>query len=76
MPPGPPLVPDGETEAAKLGEFLRAAGVTKVYASPLERTRRTAEIVGEVSGARQWKNSPPSPNIAARKMKPPCLRAC
>ena len=51
VPPGPPLVPDGETEAAKLGEFLRAAGVTKVYASPLERTRRTAEIVGEVSGA-------------------------
>lgn len=51
IPPGPPLVPAGEAEAAQLGEFLRTAGVTKVYASPLERTRRTAEIVGEVSGA-------------------------
>ena len=42
--PGPDLVPQGEAEAAQLGEFLRTTGVTRIYASPLVRTRRTAEI--------------------------------
>ena len=45
--PGPPLTPKGEDEAARLGERLRDAGVAKIYASPLERTRQTAEIAGE-----------------------------
>ncbi|MBK8049248.1 MAG: histidine phosphatase family protein [Anaerolineales bacterium] len=44
IPPGPPLVPQGETEAGKLGEFLRDQGICKVYASPLVRAHRTAEI--------------------------------
>jgi len=49
--PGPDLVPQGEAEAAQLGEFLREAGVTRLYASPLVRTRRTAEIAGAIAGA-------------------------
>lgn len=49
LPPGPPLVPQGEDEAAELGRFLRAAGVTRLYASPLERARRTAEIAASVA---------------------------
>lgn len=49
--PGPDLVPQGEAEAAQLGEFLRSAGVTRIYASPLVRTHRTAEIAGAIAGA-------------------------
>lgn len=49
--PGPPLIPQGEEEARKLGAFLREAGVKKIYASPLERTHRTALIASEISGA-------------------------
>lgn len=51
IPPGPPLTAAGEEEAVKLGEFLREAGVVRVYASPLERTRRTAEIAAAIAGA-------------------------
>jgi broad specificity phosphatase PhoE len=50
IPPGPPLVPQGEEEAAKLGEFLKANGVRQIFASPLVRAHRTAEIAGEVAG--------------------------
>lgn len=49
--PGPPLIPQGEEEARKLGEFLREAKVTKIYASPLERAHRTALIAGEIANA-------------------------
>ncbi|MEJ5249369.1 histidine phosphatase family protein [Caldilinea sp.] len=48
--PGPDLIPQGEQEAEKLGEFLRNAGVTRIIASPLVRTRRTAEIASAVAG--------------------------
>lgn len=48
--PGPDLVPQGEEEAIKLGEFLHAVGVTQIVASPLVRTQRTAEIAGAVAG--------------------------
>jgi broad specificity phosphatase PhoE len=47
IPPGPPLTAQGEAEAAQLGAFLREAGVRKIYASPLERALRTAQIAGE-----------------------------
>jgi broad specificity phosphatase PhoE len=50
IPPGPPLVAQGEEEAAKLGEFLKSSGVRKVYASPLVRALRTAEIAAAVAG--------------------------
>jgi len=49
LPPGPPLVPQGEAEAAQLGRFLREAGVARLFASPLERARRTAEIAASVA---------------------------
>src|SRR5512139_431240 len=51
IPPGPPLVPQGEEEAAKLGKFLKSQNVQLVYASPLVRARRTAEIAAEIAGA-------------------------
>lgn len=47
IPPGPPLTEQGEAEARRLGVYLQEAGVVRVYASPLERTRRTAELVCE-----------------------------
>jgi broad specificity phosphatase PhoE len=50
VPPGPPLVEKGEREARQLGEFLRSAGVRTVYASPLVRAQRTAELAGDVAG--------------------------
>lgn len=50
IPPGPPLTDKGEEEATKLGAFLRDEGITKIYASPLERTQRTAELAAEVVG--------------------------
>ncbi len=51
LPPGPPLTPQGEADAAQLGEFLRDMGVRQLYHSPLERCARTAAIAGAVAGA-------------------------
>jgi probable phosphoglycerate mutase len=50
IPPGPPLTAQGEAEATRLGEFLREVQVCKLFASPLERALRTAEIAGEITG--------------------------
>lgn len=47
IPPGPPLTAQGEAEAQKLGDFLAAAGVIQLFASPLERTQRTAAIIAQ-----------------------------
>lgn len=49
IPPGPPLTPEGEAEAEQLGRWLRGVGVTALWASPLERTRRTAELAAQVA---------------------------
>lgn len=49
--PGPELTPQGEAEAAQLGDFLRRVGVRRIVASPLVRTRATAEIAGAIAGA-------------------------
>lgn len=63
VPPGPPLTPEGEDEAERLGRWLQAAGVAALWASPLERTRRTAElaaaaagipVVHDVAGLAEW----------------------
>jgi broad specificity phosphatase PhoE len=51
LPPGPPLTPQGEREAAQLGEFLQAMGARQFLHSPLERCVRTAAIAAEVAGA-------------------------
>lgn len=74
IPPGPPLTAQGEAEAAQLGEFLRKAGVKRMYASPLERTRRTAEIAGGIVGVTpiteemiaEWRHGESEADVAAR----------
>lgn len=74
VPPGPPLTAQGEAEAAKLGEFLRTVGVKRIYASPLERTRRTAEIAGSIAGVTpiteeaiaEWRRGESETEVAAR----------
>ncbi len=50
IPPGPPLVAQGEEEAAKLGKFLKSQGVQLVYTSPLVRALHTAQIAAKVAG--------------------------
>jgi broad specificity phosphatase PhoE len=48
IPPGPPLTSQGEAEATQLGAFLQTAGIRRIYASPLERARRTAELAAAI----------------------------
>lgn len=48
--PGPPLTPRGEAEARELGRFLKSRCIAKLYASPLERTYRTALLASEAMG--------------------------
>lgn len=74
VPPGPPLTTQGEAEAAQLGVFLRQVGVKRIYASPLERTRRTAEIAGGLVGVTpiteetiaEWRRGESEAEVAAR----------
>ncbi len=49
VPPGPPLTAKGQTEAEKLGAFLKTAGVQKIYASPLDRTLNTAKLAADIA---------------------------
>jgi probable phosphomutase (TIGR03848 family) len=48
--PGVVLAERGRAETAAIAERLAAAGIAAIYASPLERTRETAEIVGKRLG--------------------------
>ncbi len=74
IPPGPPLTAEGEAEARKLGEFLQTAGVTKIYASPLERTQRTATLAAEALGQSpvteeliaEWRRGEEASDVAGR----------
>jgi broad specificity phosphatase PhoE len=50
IPPGPPLTEKGEAEAKALGEFLQSANISHIFASPLERTTRTAQIAAATLG--------------------------
>ena len=50
IPPGPPLSPKGEKEAAALAAFLKTQGVVKLYYSPFERSARTARIISTLNG--------------------------
>ena len=50
-PPGPPLIEQGRAEARELGAYLAREGVQRIYASPLERAQRTAELAGKVARA-------------------------
>jgi broad specificity phosphatase PhoE len=74
IPPGPPLTAQGEAEAAKLGQFLQTAGVCKLYASPLERAQRTAQIaagvaqveVVEAEAVAEWRRGESEAEVLAR----------
>lgn len=74
IPPGPPLTEQGEAEARLLGAYLRDQGVARVYASPLERTRRTAELVGHALDLRpieepaiaEWRRDEPETVVRDR----------
>ena len=48
--PGPELAPKGEAEAQALAEFMKQAGLGKLYHSPFERAARTAQIIAKVNG--------------------------
>lgn len=50
LPPGPPLVEQGEREAVQLGKFLRQKGVCRIYTSPLERCLATARLATNGAG--------------------------
>lgn len=54
VPPGPPILPKGEEEARRVGEFLREAGVGQLYVSPMQRTQQTARIAAEAGGDIPW----------------------
>jgi probable phosphoglycerate mutase len=46
-----PLTPDGRRQAASAAATLAGRGIEILYASPLQRARETAAIVGEHVGA-------------------------
>ncbi len=49
--PGTNLTKRGQSQAAATGEALKSEGVTRIYCSPLARTRQTAEAVAKATGA-------------------------
>ncbi len=57
LPPGPPLTEQGRLEAQVLGEYLKQAGVRRLFVSPLERCLATAEIVSGIAGM-PWQVEP------------------
>ena len=44
--PGVSLTEKGVNQAHDIGKFLKSLNVSKIYTSPIERAKRTAEIVG------------------------------
>ena len=48
---GVPLSPEGEREAAAVARRLAGEALSEIQASPRERTRMTAETIGQRSGA-------------------------
>ena len=74
QPPGPPLTEEGIRQARLLGEFIRNAGVKRLYTSPLERCEHTARIVGDLtnlspkilSGLIEWQPGEDIPAVQAR----------
>ena len=72
----------GEREAQALGNFLKQAGVTKVYHSPLERAARTAQIAAAAAGIEahlrdglaEWRSDEQAGDIQARVW--PLVQAC
>jgi broad specificity phosphatase PhoE len=50
IPPGPALSQKGRAQALEAAEFLSQDPPAAIFASPLERTRETARIIGERLG--------------------------
>ena len=50
VPPGPPLSPDGRTQAAMAASFLTSNPPTVIYTSPLDRALQTAQIIAAQLG--------------------------
>ncbi len=50
IPPGPPLSPKGEREAAAVAAFLKPQGVVRLYHSPFERAAHTARVISRLNG--------------------------
>lgn len=48
--PGPPLTLQGIQEAQLLGIYFMSAGVRRIFTSPFERCRHTAELAAEAAG--------------------------
>ena len=49
--PGVPLSAEGRAQAAALARHLSRDGIARVEASPLDRTRETAELIAAAAGA-------------------------
>jgi len=47
-----PLTEEGKTQARRAGEYLKGKGLSRIYISPLARTRHTAELMAEAMGQR------------------------
>lgn len=48
--PGVQLTPKGVSQANEIGKFLKSLDVSHIYASPIERAHKTAQIVGDHVG--------------------------
>ena len=74
IPPGPPLIEQGKVEAHQLGLYLKEVGAGRIFYSPLERTRQTAEIAAKAGGLpleerqeiREWREDEPESDLRAR----------
>jgi broad specificity phosphatase PhoE len=51
LPPGPPLSSIGTLEASELASFLQQGSVGRIWTSPLDRARRTAEVAARACSA-------------------------
>jgi broad specificity phosphatase PhoE len=75
--PGPELTEQGLREAAQLGAFFAQAGVRRIFASPFERTLRTAHIAGAAVGVApavqadlsEWHTTDSEREIRARMLR-------
>lgn len=48
--PGIELTPKGVSQANEIGKYLKSLDISHIYASPIERAHKTAQIVGDHVG--------------------------
>jgi broad specificity phosphatase PhoE len=81
--PGPPLALQGIQEAQLLGIYFISGGVRRIYTSPFERCRHTAEIAGGENGI-PWQVEEvlgellpgETPEAILARVRPPFERFC